>query len=90
MTEDDFTHMVQEARKRKLTLDDIYYLLNKDKAAANAANASKQDMLNQMKNVRDIPTSASDSNSQGERKDTSDSLFDSMLGLDGGKDNLFG
>ena len=90
MTEEEFSSMVANAKQRKLSLDDVYYLLNKDKAAANAANASKQDMLNQMKNVRDIPTSASDSNSQGERKDTSDSLFDSMLGLDGGKDNLFG
>jgi len=90
MSEEEFSSMVSNAKQRKLTLEDVYYLLNKDKAAANAANASKQDMLNQMKNVRDIPTSASDSNSQGERKDTSDSLFDSMLGLDGGKDNLFG
>ena len=90
MNEEEFTHMVSNAKQRKLTLDDVYYLLNKDKAAANAANASKQDMLNQMKNVRDIPTSASDSNSQGETKTQSDSLFDSMLGLDGGKDNLFG
>ena len=46
-------------------------------------------MLNQMKNVRDIPTTASDSNNQGKTKTASDSLFDSIVGLDG-TDNLFG
>ena len=90
MSDDQFTSMVAEAKKRKLTLDDIYYLINKDKAAANAVNASKQEMLSQMKNVRDIPMSASDSNSQGQNKTQSDSLFDGMLDLDGDKDNLFG
>ena len=90
MSSEEFNSMVANAKQRKLTLDDVYYLLNKDKAAANAVNSSKQDMLNQMKNVRDIPTSASDSNSQGQSKSSSDSLFDSMLGLDSGTDNLFG
>ena len=90
MTDEQFNSMVGEAKSRKLTLDDIYYLLNKDKAASNAVNASKQEMLAQMKSVRDIPTSASDSNSQGENKNQSDSLFDGMLGLDGDVDNLFG
>tara|TARA_R100000700_G_scaffold25732_1_gene32525 strand:+ start:499 stop:1407 length:909 start_codon:yes stop_codon:yes gene_type:complete len=90
MSTEEFNSMVANAKQRKLTLDDVYYLLNKDKAAANAVNSSKQDMLNQMKNVRDIPTSASDSNSQGQSKSNSDSLFDSMLNLDSGTDNLFG
>ena len=48
-------------------------------------------MLNQMKNVRNIPTSSSDSNSQGNaKKSTDDSIFDSMADTDGGLDNLFG
>lgn len=89
MSNEEFTEMVANAKQRKLTLDDVYYLLNKDKAAQNVVNASKQDMLNQMKNVRDIPTTASDSNNQGKTKTASDSLFDSIIGLDG-TDNLFG
>ena len=89
MSNEEFTQMVANAKERKLTLDDVYYLLNKDKAAQNVVNASKQDMLNQMKNVRDIPTTASDSNNQGKTKTASDSLFDSIVGLDG-TDNLFG
>jgi len=48
-------------------------------------------MLNQMKNVRNIPTSASDSNNQGNSQvDPNDKLFDGMLGLDNDVDNLFG
>ena len=79
------------AQNRRMTLDDVYYLLNKDRANQNIANSTKQDMLNQMKNVRNIPTSASDSNSQGTaQKSQTDSMFDSMLGSDGDIDNLFG
>ena len=48
-------------------------------------------MLSQMKNVRNMPTSASDSNSQGSgKKGAADSIFDGLLDLDGSVDNLFG
>ena len=48
-------------------------------------------MLDQMKNVRNIPTSASDSNNQGDvKKSADDSIFDSLANSDRGLDNLFG
>jgi hypothetical protein len=47
-------------------------------------------MLNQMKNVRSIPTSQSNANSSKTSKDPNDNLFDSLLGLDEGIDTLFG
>ena len=91
MTQEEFGQFKKQAQTRKLGLDDIHYLLNKDKAAANVANNTKKDMLNQMKNVRTIPTTASDSNNQGtNKKNPDDALFDGMLGLDGDVDNLFG
>ena len=91
MTEDEFNSFKEEAKTRKLTIDDVYYLLNKDKTNTNVANSTKKDMLNQMKNVRDIPVTASDSNSQGTANKTKeDQLFDGILGLDGNVDNLFG
>ena len=91
MTEEEFGQFKTQAQQRSLTLDDVYYLLNKDKAANNVANNTKQDMLNQMKNVRNIPTSASDSNNQGSsEKSPEDKLFDGMMSTDGGVDNLFG
>ena len=74
-----------------MTLDDAYYLINKDMQAKNIANNTKKDMLDQMKNVRNIPASASDSNNQGDSNQTPDNkLFDQMAGLDEDVDNLFG
>jgi hypothetical protein len=91
MTKEEFGQFKQEAKNRSLNLDDVYYLLNKDKAATNVANNTKQDMLKQMKNVRTIPTSASDSNNQGSsEKSPEDRLFEGMLNVDGGVDDLFG
>ena len=91
MTPQEFAQFKQQAQQRSLGLDDVYYLLNKDKAAQNVANNTKQDMLKQMKNVRNIPTSAGDSNNQGSsEKSPEDKLFEGMLGVDGGVDDLFG
>ena len=91
MSAEQFENFKAQAKTRNLTLDDVYYILNKDQANQNVANSTKKDMLNQMKNVRNIPTSASDSNSQGTaQKSASDSMFDEMLGIDGSVDNLFG
>ena len=91
MTSEEFGKFKHQAKTRRLNLDDIHYLLNKDKAAANVANNTKKDMLTQMKNVRNIPTSSSDSNNQGtNKKSQDDSVFDGMLGLDNDVDNLFG
>jgi hypothetical protein len=89
MSDEAFAGLVDKAKTHKLTLEDIYYILNKDKTAANVANSTKQDMLNQMKNVRNIPTSASDANSQPKQANASDNVFDALLGMDGDIDNLF-
>ena len=73
-----------------MTYDDVYYLLNKDQANKNVANATKEDMLKQMKSVQNMPTSASDSNSQGRPEASQDdSVFDIMAGIDEA-DDLFG
>ena len=48
-------------------------------------------MVKQMKNVRNMPTSASGANSQGNnQKNPDDSIFDSLLGTVSELDNLFG
>ena len=90
MSDEDYKNMVQAAKNHKLSIEDIYYILNKDKAAQNVANSTKKDMLSQMKNVRDIPTSASDSNNQDPGVKPDDKLFEGILGLDNDVDNLFG
>ena len=91
MTDEEYKEFVGKAKQHILTLDDIHYLLNKDKTAANTANSTKQDMLNQMKNVRNIPTSASGANSQGSKEQSmEDNVFNALKGVDEDLDNLFG
>lgn len=91
MSDEEYKSMVTKAKDHVLTLEDIHYLLNRDKVQDNVVRSTKADMANQMKNVRNIPTSASGANSQGNnQKNPNDSIFDALLGSDGGLDNLFG
>ena len=91
MTKEQFQDFAKQANSRRLTFDDVYFLLNKDKQNQNVANAAKTDMLNQMKNARTMPTSASDSNNQGYAKPSRENeIFDAIAGLDGSVDDLFG
>ena len=91
MSDEQWNDFVDYSKSRTLTLDDGNYLLNRDKANKNVAQSTKKDMLNQMKNVRNMPASASSANSvKTGNADESDALFDALAGLDGGVDNLFG
>ena len=90
MTPEQFQTMMAAAGKRRITLDDIYHLLNKDKVNQNVANNTKDDMLKQMKNVRNIPTSASGTNSAQVQSSPDNDVFDKIVGSDGDVDNLFG
>tara|TARA_Y100001963_G_C6780417_1_gene449549 strand:- start:383 stop:1240 length:858 start_codon:yes stop_codon:yes gene_type:complete len=91
MTDEQFGELVNKAKKHILTLEDIHYLVNRDQANQNVANSTRQDMLNQMKNVRDIPASASGANSQAEGTASfEDEVFNTLLGSDGNMDELFG
>ena len=90
MTDEQFNTFKDQAQKHVMTLDDVNYLLNREQNNSNVANSAKKDMLNQMKNVRNMPPSASGANSQGVDKTPDDDVFDVLKGLDGGVDNLFG
>ena len=90
MSDEAFKAFKDKASKHTMTLDDINYLVNRDKATANVAQNTKQDMLNQMKNVRNMPTSASGANSQGKTNSVDRDVFDNILGVQQGVDNLFG
>jgi len=91
MSDEQFEEFKANAKKYTMSLDDVNYLLNRDKTNANVANATKQEMLNQMKNVRNMPASASGANSQGGKDQSVDrDVFDSILGFDNQVDNLFG
>jgi len=86
MSDEQFATFKEAAQNHVLTLDDIDYLLNRDQANANVVQSTKNDMLTQMKNVRNIPTTASGANSQTEEKNPDNALFDGILGLDGDLD----
>ena len=94
MSKEDFQNFIQDAKEyygdKGINYTDIMYLMNRDINNANVANAAKSDMIKQMKNVREIPTSQSSANSTKVSKSQDDKLFESILGLDEGLDNLFG
>ena len=93
LTDEEFRAFLDDAETRfrsgHLTFDDMYHLINRNKVNANVANSTKEDMLKQMKGVRDIPTSQSNTNNAGKTASANDSLFDALLGVDGNLDNLF-
>jgi len=89
LSQEQFMDFVAEAKKRPLSLDDAFYVINKDKANANVARSTKDDMLNQMKAVRDMPTSASGVNSPKAERSPDDQIFDSLFSDSDGVDNLF-
>lgn len=90
MTPEQFSEFKAKAQSHRMTLDDINYLVNREKVSNNVAQSTKQDMLNQMKNVRNMPTSASGANSQNVQKSEDREVFENILGFDNGTDNLFG
>tara|TARA_R100000808_G_scaffold18630_1_gene40762 strand:+ start:3054 stop:3962 length:909 start_codon:yes stop_codon:yes gene_type:complete len=90
MTDEQYAAFKEQASKHTMTLDDVHYLLNKNQTAQNVATNTKQEMLSQMKNVRNMPTSASGANSQGGITSEDRGVFDSILGNDNSVDNLFG
>ena len=90
MNESQMDAMQEWANTRELTIDDIHYLMNKEQAAQNIANNTKQEMLNQMRNVQSIPTSASNANSAPDQRSPDDAVFNILKGMDEGVDNLFG
>ena len=90
MSEEQFEQFKNQAQQHVMTLDDVNYLLNRNQNNENVANSTKMDMLNQMKNVRNMPTSASGANSQGQERSESDQVFDLINGFDNDVDNLFG
>ena len=90
MSDEQFEDMMMKAKDRKMTLDDVNYLVNRETANQNVANSTKADMMTQMKNVRNIPTTASGVNSPRADKSTDDQIFDDLVGSGQGIEDLFG
>ena len=91
MNKDEFSELSKWAQTHQLSWDDINFLKNRDKANAKIANNSKQQVLNQMKNVQSMPATASSAGGEnpGDR-DHNDSIFDLIQKADNNLDNVFG
>ncbi len=91
MSKDEFSELSKWAQTHQLSWDDINFLKNRDKANAKIANNSKQQVLDQMKNVQSMPATASAAGGEnpGDR-DHNDSIFDLIQKADNNLDNVFG
>ena len=90
MNDGDFDDMMKKAKTHRMSLEDLHFVINRDQANANIANSTKQEMLEQMKNVRDIPSSSAGINSAKVEKKLEDEVFDALKGADGDLEDLFG
>tara|TARA_R100000278_G_scaffold72720_1_gene57080 strand:- start:6159 stop:6998 length:840 start_codon:yes stop_codon:yes gene_type:complete len=90
MGDDEYQDLLVKASQRTLSLEDIHYIINRDEANNKVAQNVKKDMVEQMKNARNIPASASGLNSAPQNTNANDNVFDALKGVDEELDNLFG
>jgi hypothetical protein len=90
MTDSDYSELVDYAKSRSLTLEDIYYLKNRSERDMNVARATRDGMREQMQNVRQKPTSLSHTGSKQVDKSADDQIFDNILGIDNKLEEAFG
>ena len=94
MNDEQFSDFVKAADKRfkekGMSFDDMYAIMNQGAVSQNVANSTKEDMLNQMKNVRDIPKSQGSANNAGSTNNPTNNVFDALLNSDGNIEELLG
>lgn len=92
MTDDQWQNFVKFANSRSLSLDDIYYLMNRESRDKNVAQSTRQDMAKQMKRVRQKPQSASSIGGaiRNEQPSQEDQVFNAILGIDSELESVFG
>ena len=90
ISDNEYSEMMDWANEHKTSLEDIYFLKNRGKRDQKVATGAKEDVLKQMKSVRNIPQSVSNTNSSKAEKRHDDQVFDALKEVDSGLDNLFG
>ena len=89
VSNEDYADLMDYAKSHKLTLEDVYYLKNRDNRDAQVAEGARQEIVQQMKNVRTMPPSvASAGNEQRDEKSVDDAVFDKLLSQGAGLDEL--
>jgi len=84
LNNEEFQEVVNYAQSRPLTYDDVYFLMNRGKKDDKIAQNTKGEMMEQMKKVRQRPSSvastgSSDSSSPGS---SDDRVFDALIDID--------
>ncbi len=89
VSNEDYSDLMDYAKSHKLTLEDVYYLKNRDNRDAQVAEGARQEIVQQMKNVRTMPPSvASAGNEQRDEQSVDDAVFDKLLSQGAGLDEL--
>jgi|TARA_Y100000310_G_scaffold265794_1_gene277021 uncharacterized protein (UPF0147 family) len=90
LSDDQMGQMVDFAKNRSLTMDDIYYLYTRENRDQTIADNARKEVAQQMKNVRQKPASVSSAGAQdidtGSSQD--DQVFNALLHLDQGVEAL--
>jgi hypothetical protein len=91
MSDDDFKEVVDFAQSRPLTYDDVYFLMNRGKKEDKIAQNTKGEMMQQMKKVREKPSSAAATGSgdSGSERSSDDVVFETLLGFDSELEKAF-
>lgn len=90
MNEDEWGDFRDFAKQKTLTLDDIYYLKNRESRETNIAKDASTQVAQQMKNVNERPQSLATTGSQQVESSQEDQLFNSILGIDKDLESAFG
>ena len=89
ISQKDYSDLIDYAKGHKLSLEDVYYLKNRNSRDALVADDARKDVVKQMQNVRQMPTSvASTGNVQVEDKSMDDAVFDKLLAQGAGLDKV--
>ena len=89
MSEESYNDLMDYAKSHRLSLEDVYYLKNRENRDAQVAEGAREEIVQQMKNVRQMPQSvASAGNTQREEKSVDDAVFDKLLSQGAGLDEL--
>ena len=91
MSDEEWGEFVDYSKSRTLTLDDIYFLKNRDSRDKQVANSTRQEMKDQMRRVRNKPQSVAKTGSSGTVETSEeDQVFDAILGIDSELESAFG
>ena len=91
MSDEEWSEFVDYSKSRTLTLDDIYFLKNRDSRDKQVANSTRQEMKDQMQRVRNKPQSVAKAGSSGTIETSEeDQVFDAILGIDSELESAFG